>query len=51
MNSNKKRRSGLAVMAGLIGMIQPLLGYMLIAIIMAVTVNAVFVGVWHRKKA
>ena len=33
MNS-KKRRSGISVMAGLIGMITPLLGYMLIAIIM-----------------
>ena len=33
MNS-KKRRSGIQVMAGLIGMITPLLGYMLIAIIM-----------------
>jgi len=33
MNS-KKRRSGIQVMAGLIGMIKPLLGYMLIAIIM-----------------
>lgn len=31
---NGKRRSGLAVMAGLIGMIKPLLGYMLIAILM-----------------
>ena len=29
-----KRRSGLAVMAGLIGMIKPLLGYMVIAIVM-----------------
>ncbi len=33
MNS-KKRRSGIQVMAGLIGMITPLLGYMFIAIIM-----------------
>lgn len=33
MNS-KKRRSGIQVMAGLIGMIKPLLGYMFIAIIM-----------------
>ncbi len=33
MNSNK-RRSGFAVMAGLIGMIKPLLGYMVVAIIM-----------------
>ena len=31
---SKKRRSGFAVMAGLIGMIKPLLGYMLIAILM-----------------
>lgn len=31
---SKKRRSGFAVMAGLIGMIKPLLGYMVIAIIM-----------------
>ena len=31
---SKKRRSGLAVMVGLIGMIKPLLGYMMIAIIM-----------------
>lgn len=30
----KKRRSGIRVMAGLIGMIKPLLGYMFIAIIM-----------------
>ena len=29
-----KRRSGLAVMAGLVGMIKPLLGYMIIAIVM-----------------
>ena len=29
-----KRRSGFAVMAGLVGMIKPLLGYMLIAIVM-----------------
>ena len=34
MAENKKRRSGIAVMAGLIGMIRPLLGYMIIAIIM-----------------
>ncbi len=34
MHSNKKRRSGFQVMCGLIGMIRPLLGYMLIAIIM-----------------
>lgn len=33
MNS-KKRRSGLAVMLGLIGMIKPLLGYMILAIVM-----------------
>jgi len=33
MNTNK-RRSGIQVMMGLIGMIKPLLGYMLIAIIM-----------------
>lgn len=31
---SKKRRSGLAVMMGLIGMIKPLLGYMIIAIVM-----------------
>ena len=31
---SRKRRSGFAVMAGLIGMIKPLLGYMLIAILM-----------------
>jgi len=31
---NSKKRSGIAVMAGLIGMIKPLLGYMIIAIIM-----------------
>ena len=31
---SKKRRSGFAVMAGLIGMIKPLLGFMLIAIVM-----------------
>ena len=34
MHSSKKRRSGFQVMCGLIGMITPLLGYMLIAIIM-----------------
>lgn len=38
MNSNK-RRSGFAVMAGLIGMIKPLLGYMVIAIIMGCVGN------------
>ncbi len=32
--ADNKRRSGFAVMAGLIGMIKPLLGYMIIAIIM-----------------
>lgn len=31
---SKNRRSGFAVMAGLVGMIKPLLGYMLIAIVM-----------------
>ena len=31
---SKSRRSGFAVMAGLVGMIKPLLGYMLIAIVM-----------------
>ncbi len=31
---NAKKRSGLAVMIGLVGMIRPLLGYMLIAIVM-----------------
>lgn len=31
---NSKKRSGFAVMAGLIGMIRPLLGYMVIAIVM-----------------
>lgn len=31
---NARKRSGLAVMAGLIGMIKPLLGYMMIAIVM-----------------
>lgn len=36
---SKKRRSGLAVMAGLIGMIKPLLGYMLIAIVMGCAGN------------
>lgn len=34
MHSSVKRRSGFQVMCGLIGMITPLLGYMLIAIIM-----------------
>ncbi len=34
MNVNKKRRSGIQVMAGLIGMITPLLGYMFLAILM-----------------
>ena len=36
---SKKRRSGLAVMAGLVGMIKPLLGYMLIAIVMGCAGN------------
>ena len=36
---SKKRRSGLAVMAGLIGMIKPLLGYMVIAIVMGCAGN------------
>lgn len=31
---NPRKRSGLAVMAGLIGMIKPLLGYMIIAVLM-----------------
>jgi len=34
MNADKKKRNGFAVMAGLIGMIRPLLGFMIIAIIM-----------------
>lgn len=34
MHSSKKRRSGFQVMCGLIGMITPLLGYMLVAIFM-----------------
>lgn len=37
--SSKKRRSGIQVMAGLIGMITPLLGYMLIAILMGCAGN------------
>ena len=37
MNAN--RRSGLAVMAGLIGMIKPLLGYMVLAIVMGCVGN------------
>lgn len=36
---SKKRRSGFAVMAGLIGMIKPLLGYMIIAIVMGCAGN------------
>lgn len=36
---SKKRRSGLAVMAGLVGMIKPLLGYMAIAIVMGCAGN------------
>lgn len=36
---NKKRRSGIQVMAGLIGMIKPLLGYMFIAIFMGCVGN------------
>lgn len=48
MSLNKKRRSGLAVMAGLIGMIQPLLGYMFLAIIMGCIGNlmATFITVF-----
>lgn len=37
--SFKKRRSGIQVMAGLIGMVTPLLGYMLIAILMGCVGN------------
>lgn len=36
---SKKRRTGLAVMAGLIGMIKPLLGYMVIAVAMGCAGN------------
>lgn len=36
---NTKKRSGLAVMLGLIGMIKPLLGYMILAIIMGCVGN------------
>ena len=48
MSLNKKRRSGLVVMAGLIGMIQPLLGYMFLAIIMGCIGNlmATFITVF-----
>ncbi len=60
MNS-KKRRSGIQVMAGLIGMITPLLGYMFIAIIMGCIGNLMatfitilggygFLGVYGAKE-
>ena len=60
MNS-KKRRSGIQVMAGLIGMIKPLLGYMFLAIIMGCVGNLMatfitilggygFLGVFGAKK-